>query len=177
MKQDLPPRPKHPPKKARQLAKVPDLWIAQWLDSDDLTSADRDRLVALRAERRQAEPDLPVGLLVGVEGVTGPQLQRVIQELDRVRPTEIHHSGVPHRLHSACKRLGVPVTQHHQGRNRNGMEELLRLSERIIAAPREQNEVATGSPVWRWVKRAKHRSVPVIVVLPDGKVLGEERQR
>lgn len=178
MKQDLPPRPKHPPKKARQLAKVPDLWIAQWLDSDDLTSADRDRLAALKAERRRAEPDLPVGLLVGAEGVTGPQLQRVIQELDRVHPTEIHHPGdVPPKLHSACKRRGVPVVQHRDVRNaENGIREVVRMSTLVIAAPREMAARATGSPVWNMVKHAKHRSVPVTVVLPDGKVVGEKGQ-
>lgn len=178
MKHDLPPRPKRVPQKDRQLAKVPDLWIAQWLDSDDLTRADRDRLTALKAVRRRAEPDVPVGLLVGAEGLTGRQLQRVIQELNSAHPTEVHHPGdVPPKLHSACKRLGVPIVQHRDVRNtETGMRNVVHMSARVIAAPREMSESATGSAVWNMVKHAKHRSVPVTVILPDGRVVGQRDQ-
>lgn len=176
MKDDLPKRPDKVPTKARQLEAMPDVWIAQWLAGDTLTPAERRRLDALRASRRSRRPDVPVGLLVGAEGATAPQLEAVADELRRAGPTEIHHPGnVPGRLHAACKRIGVPVIQHRDVRNaESGMREVVRLSGLVIAAPREMSEHATGSPVWNMIRHAKHRSVPVRIILPDGRLTGSE---
>lgn len=176
MKDDLPERPAKVPTKDRQLQALPDLWVAQWLASDTLTYGERRRLEALRASRRARRADVPVGLLVGAEGATAPQLEVVADELRRAGPTEIHHPGnVPARLHGACKRLGVPVIQHRDVRSiEGGMREVVRRSSLIIAAPREMSEHATGSPVWNLIRHAKHRSVPVHIVLPDGRLIGSE---
>lgn len=175
MKQDLPPRPDKVPKKDRHLEGVPDLWIAEWLADASLPYPQRARLEALKARRRANQPDVPVGLLVGAEGLTARQLDAVVGQLRTIGPTEIHHPGVASRLHQACKRLSVPVIPHDDVRRpENGMLEVIRLSSVIIAAPREMSERGT-SPVWNMIRRAKHRSVPVRIVLPDGRVTGSGR--
>lgn len=174
MKHDLPPRPDRIPTKARHLQALPDLWIAQWLADESLTIAERRRLETLKAERHASRPEVPVGLLVGAEGLTARQTDVVIEQLRTIGPTEIHHPVVGRRLHAACKTLGVPVVGHRDvRRTESGMLEVIRLSSLVIGAPRELSDRGT-SPVWDMIKRAKHRSVPVRIVLPDGRVIGQD---
>jgi hypothetical protein len=168
MKEDAP-VPDAIPRKRTALKAVPDLWIAVWLGRDDIAPSDRKRLEALKAERRSAVPDRPVGIVVGEEGMTPPQLATFKDVIVKSGATEIHHPGVASSVHGMCKSLGVPVEVHYGG----GNAEVVRASRFVIAAPKDATHEVTRTgykTVWDHVKYAKHRSVPVQVIMPDGKV-------
>lgn len=174
MKDDVGPLPARVPAKRRAVEGLADLHIAQWLGSDTLTPSERRRLAAERARRRALAPDVPIGLLVGSEGVTPAQLRGLQRLLRAMRPTEIHHPRTAGRLHQACRALEVPVHVH----DRDALEQVLRQSLIVLAAPREMSQTITGtSSVWRMIRRAKHRSIAVHIVLPDGRITGQDGTR
>jgi hypothetical protein len=47
-------------------------------------------------------------------------------------------------------------------------QELVRSSTTVVAAPKEREKPNTVEGVWEAVRYAKHRRVPVRVVMPDG---------
>lgn len=186
-KADVPPLPDRVPAKRRQLQHgTLDVHIAMWLTGDTITPSERRRLEEEKARRRALVPDMPVGLLVGREGVTKAQVAAIVAALAAAQPTEIHHPGVAGPLHSACRRLDVPVTavrnmrSHHlalppfaaHASDHDAMREVVHNCKLVIAAPKEMAEVTAKSPVWDMIRLAKHRSVAVQIVLPDGRNIG-----
>lgn len=160
MKDDAPP-PRHPPKKRYQLenqSKMPDLWLAIWANDTKLSDDERERVQEERDRRKALKPDLIIGIIVDQEDVTPPQLKVLKEQLANAGATEIHHVWAPRRVASACRRVGIPVTAHRT------MHEVVQQSMRVIAAPRGPAD----TPAWEAVKYAKHRRLPVTVILPSG---------
>lgn len=171
MKEDVPPRPDRVPRKRKQVETMLAVHLAEWLAEDTITPSERRLLEREKQRRGKLVEDNSVGLLVGQEGITPEQLGRVREALAEAHPTEIHHPGTTSRLHNLCRALGVPVHVHRDVRvPESGMELVIRQSHRVIALPREQTETVSASPVWRMIRRAKHRKVPVQIVLPSGRV-------
>jgi hypothetical protein len=170
VKTDIGDAPVAVPRKRRQLEKVPDLWIAQWLARDTTTPSERRKLEAIKQSRRNASPDNRVGLLIGDEGVTPQQFDAVEQLLRKSGATQIHHAGVTRNVHSMCRAIGVEVVVHDHPRlpwgNAESMKEVVRESDLVVGAPR------SGQPadesVWELLRYAKHRRTAVRAILPDG---------
>lgn len=166
MKDDAPPPPK-PPKKRKQLERAPDLWLAVWANDHNLPEVDRAKVQEERDRRKAAQPDRVVGILVDYEGATPSQLETVKQELAKARPTMIHHPWTGKSLNTACKATGAPVEVHRDVTSTtNPLREVVLASDRLIVAPRSRSE----SPVWDAYKYAKHRKLPITVVLMDGTI-------
>lgn len=168
MKDDVPPLPARVPSKRRQLERLLDVHVAMWLAGDQISDAERRRLEELKAQRKAAVPDRPVGLLVGREGATPAQVQAIADILAALRPTEIHHPGVSPALHRACRATGVSVIVHGAVCDETGMPAVIKQSATVIAAPKERSPQSAKSVVWDMIRYAKHRRVAVRVVLPDG---------
>lgn len=164
MKQDLPPPPDHVPKKRRALHGLHDLHVAMLLASDTISSPERNRLELEKARRRTISVQRPVGLLVGDEGVTPQQLEAISSVLAMLDPTEIHKPHVSRALNAVCKSHGVPLYRH------TGMREVIKNSQHVIAAPAQS--APTGDGVWELARYAKHRSVGLTVIRPDGTNIG-----
>lgn len=170
MKEDAP-TPARPPTKRRALERAPDLWLAVWAGDADLTDAERERVQAVRDARKAAQPDRKVGLLLDREGLTPPQFSIVRKLLSKARPTEIHHPWAPQSVHSACKSLGVPVIVHQDVRDQTKpLRDVVLASTAVIGAPRALETTGNMTPAWASIKYAKHRSLPVTIVLPDGTI-------
>lgn len=174
MKEDIPPLPDRVPRKRRQVEGLLDVHIAMWL-AGDLATSDRKRLEAEKARRKALVPEHAVGLLVGDEGVTPQQHEKILELM--AGATTIHHPGVQAALHSACKRTGVPVYV-HRVRPPNwevswaeaGMREVVKECNLVIAAPKEHTP--SDAVVWTMARYARHRSVAVKIILPTGKTTG-----
>ena len=166
-KQDVEDVPQQIPKKRRQLEAAPDVWLAVWLSRNDITPSERRRVQAVKDSRKAAIPDKPVGLLVGPEGLTPNQLESLKDALKSATPTEIHHPGVASTVHSLCRSLNVPVIVH-----RNDMKEVVKSTQFVIGTPKESREPnqKVGTGVWEMIRYAKHRSLVVKIITPDGAV-------
>lgn len=170
MKEDAP-TPARPPTKRRALERAPDLWLAVWAADVSLSDADRERVQAVRDARKAAAPDRRVGLILDREGLTPPQFSIVRELLSKARPTEIHHPWAAQSLHSACKSLGVPVIVHKDVRSDlKPLQDVVLASTSVIGAPRGLKNIGRMTPAWDSIKYAKHRNLPVTVVLPDGTI-------
>lgn len=158
--------PAAPPRKRRALEDAPALWLAVWLDSE-LSPSDRRRLEEEKARRKALTREHRVGLVVAQEGLTPVQLAAVIAALDGA--SEVHHGGVPSKLHNAAREYGVV---HHRDAwpfSDERIKAVIRDSDAIIAAPKEQTIMPYATPgVWRWIGYARNRSLPVRVILPTG---------
>lgn len=159
MKDDAP-LPETVPRKRRQIEMLLDRHIAIWLAGDDLTPSERRKLEEERQRRRQVTPGMPVGLVVGHEGVTPEQLEQLPSYLRGA--SKILHAGVASRVHTACRSLDVPVVVY-----RDDMKTVVKEADRVIACVPYAREI-TDTLVWQYVRYARHRSTPVIAVMPDG---------
>jgi hypothetical protein len=152
-----------PPRKRRELQRALDRWIAEWLASDDLTPAQRSMLEEEREQRKRTRKreQRAVGLIMPVEGYTKPQFDRLPELL--AGATRILHHGVPSRVHQLCRRV-APVTVHN-----DQPRTVVTNADLVIALTKETTVMPHATPgVWKLIGLAKHRSVPVRVILPDG---------
>ena len=156
------------PTKRRALHDAPAVWLAKWLERDDLTTRERKLVEAEKERRKSTSPDVRVGLIIPAEGVTPKQLDALREALPALNATEVHHGGVPSRVHTACRMLGVPVIHHDEPVGRD--HEVVKASSIVVAAPKETRAPVQKVGVWEVIKYAKHRSVPVRVVMPDGNI-------
>lgn len=171
-KDDTPPLPDRVPAKRRQIGALLDVHIAMWLASDKLTPSERRRLGEEKARRKALVPERSVGLLVGREGVTPTQGAKLLRLLRDADPTVIHHPGVSGPLHSACR--GVADVEAHRDvrSDDNALRAVVKQATHLVIGAPKENRPAQ-SPVWDAVRYAKHRSIAVKVVLPDGGIYNE----
>lgn len=168
MREDAP-APKHPPKKRYQLERALDLWLATWAHDEELPERERARVQDERDRRKALKPQRELGLLVEQEGVTPQQLELIVEKFRALQPTGIHHPWVQPRVHSACIELGVPVKVHRDVRDSFApMREVVLSSDIIVAAPRGMNRPSDPTPVWDSLLYARHRKLPLTLVLPNG---------
>lgn len=160
------PTPAVVPTKRRPVREALDKWLAEWLTRDDLLPSTRRLLEGERERRRKARkagPDVDVGLLIGAEGTTPDQLAFIVGYLVTTGPASIIHAGVSKRL-AAEFPDGVPEV------GAPDFEAVVRAATVVLAAPKEPAEPnGPKAGVWAGVKYARHRGVPVRIVLPDGK--------
>jgi hypothetical protein len=168
------------PKKRRQVETLLDKWIAVWLDGEDITPSERRRLEEERQRRKdeRARQGQPVGVLVGYEGATPEQVAALREALAGANAVEIHHPGVAKPVHSACRSFGVPVVVHRDVRDQDeAMREVVRSSRLVIGVVKEMTEPHQKTDgVWGVVKYAKHRRLPVRVLLPSGEELQQQER-
>jgi hypothetical protein len=157
------------PKKRKQIQELLSIHIAMWLDSDIPTPSERRKLEEEKRRRKNKAPDKVVGLLVGDYGMTPLQLETLKQLLAESGATEIRHSGVSSRIHTACKEI-APVVYHDQTKELDPYE-VIKTSDMIIATPKEPRAQPYSTPgMWSHIGYAKNRSLPVRIIYPDGEV-------
>lgn len=162
--------PAEVPRKRRALERAPDVWLAVWLDRDDLSAGDRKRAQAERDRRKaeRAREQLRLGVIVADEGLTPWQLMRLASAVVEAHPTAVLHTRVPRKMHGvlmeACRQSGA-LAELVTGDD----AAVVRQADAIVAAPREHGVQPYATPgVWSMIGLARHRSLPVWVVLPDG---------
>jgi hypothetical protein len=171
-KEDVLELPAAVPRKRRQLESLLDVHIAKWLADDELQPGDRKRLEAEKARRKALVREHRVGLVVPQEGMTPIQQEVLTDLLLESGATEVHHGGVPSKLHNVAREIGV--VHHRDTAYRFDPErdrEVVRCSDAVIAAPKELTIQTYATPgVWAIIGYAKNRNIPTKVVLPDGSV-------
>lgn len=165
-KEDLGPRPDKPPKSKRQLAQLPDVWIAEWLASDTIMPGERKKLQAIKDERKSRHPDVLVALILAREGMTPEQFKSFQRVLPAMGATEIHIDiPVPAKPYRVVRSLGVPIINHFLT-----PKDAIRSSTVVLAVPKETEVMPYATPgVWHLVGFARNRSMPVKVIMPDGR--------
>lgn len=178
MKDDVP-TPAQVPRKRRQLedrSLVLDRWIAEWLAGDDITPSERRRLEAEKQRRKMLQPDVRLGLVVAQEGMTPPQMATVIEVLAVLHPTEVVHTRVSPRTHGIlvglCERIEASIRLVADVRDEEAAAKtLVHEVDIVVAAPREATVQTYATPgIWSVIGHARHRHLPVQVVLPNGEV-------
>lgn len=191
MKEDAP-VPDAVPKKRRQLEGALDLWLAVWLARDDLTPSERRRVSEVKQRRKDANPQVVVGFLGTTEGLTPAQRDWLTRTIPRLGVTEAHHGsgwGADKAFHDICRGLEIPVVLHRaedlrwmtrcDGAVRSEPmlprderdKEIVKAASVVVAMPKEHSEPSDRIGVWRAVEYARHRSVPVRVIIPTGEEL------
>jgi hypothetical protein len=158
MKDDAP-APDEIPTKRRQLHDVPDYWLAVWASRDNLTNTERARVGEERDRRKHArrQQDVTVGVLVGPEGATPEQTEYIVGYLLTLGATTIVAVDLPAKIE---RRLdGIPVA------GAPDFQVVVRASDVVLAAPRASQAAGV---VLDGIRYARHRRVPVRVVLPNG---------
>ena len=168
MKDDAP-APETVPTKRRHIEAAPDLWLRQWLARDDLWVRDRRRLEKEVKRRKDAKPQVNLVVVAGEEGTTPEQVRRAREELDRIQPTKVIFIGrlakITHLFpsDSDIETDYLPVLGKAEVRN------VIRDNATIVLAfPKEPLKPDKVLGVWDAVRFAKHRNLPVRIVLPDG---------
>lgn len=163
-KEDVGDAPELVPKKRRQLEQAPDLWLAQWLARDSLTPSERRRVQEQKAERRSAVEAKNVGIIISREGVAPKQLDMLVTVVRDLKPTSLHHTRLPSKVHQAL-RMGVAHFLYE--RPIGNFQEIIKASDTVVVCPNGES-----GPIWEQVKYARHRRLPVRVIMPNG----EEQQ-
>lgn len=146
---DLPPAGAVP-KKRRVLHDAPDVHLAEWLARPGLKPSQRKVLEEEKQRRREQRPEV-VAVLRPVEGVT-PEQKKAVHELLPAPELRLYWTA------------GFGRTPH---------QEVIKGADRVVAAPKELHPPSspTGGSVWEAVAYARHRKLPVAVIMPNGKEL------
>jgi hypothetical protein len=158
--------PPAPPRKRRELERALPVWLATWASDESLPPSQRRRAQEERDRRKALVADVRVGVILGEEGMTPAQREVVLETLAAVAATELHYDGLrsPHMRRLLLPLDDLNVTSIPQP----GDQELVKASTMVIAAPKEPEKPDRVEGVWEAVRYAKHRKVPVRVVLPNG---------
>jgi hypothetical protein len=157
MKQDVPPLPARVPTKRYQMHRLLDLHIAMWLAGETITRDERRRLQEEKVRRKTLRPSVVVAVIGAKEGLTPAQREFVRGYLATIAPNEVHTVAPIRAVSGALNMLDdTPVTVHTDS------EDAIRASTIVLVAPRSES-AATDA-----VRFAKHRKVPVRVILPSG---------
>lgn len=163
--------PPAPPRKRRQLedpGQTLDKWLAVWAADTSLPPSQRARAQAERDRRKALVPDVRVGVLVGDEGMTPAQRQRILELVTGAGTTDLNFDA--QRL-SHFRRLLLPLDDLNvRAIAMEGDQDVVRNSTTLVAAPKESEKPGVVEGVWDAVRYAKHRRLPVRVVMPDGSV-------
>lgn len=175
-KEDVGPLPEVVPKKRSQIEALPDLWIAQWLGeslaTSVLTPGERKKLLAEKERRKFLKPDVILGVVCCDENATPEQLRTFREVVARIAPTEVVQHPLPGKVNHVVKSLGVPVTVVSNGamNKQFDRDEVVRKSTVLVAIQKETTVQTSSSvsPVPAAIGLAKHRSMPVRIILPNG---------
>jgi hypothetical protein len=157
--------PAEVPRKRRELERVPDVWLRLWKEKHQIPSI-QARIDAEIERRKKATRERRVGVLLMEAGYTRDQAASLVRELASAGATEVTHAGVPSRIHTICKAVGVPVVL-RQGEPR----EVIANSDLVIALSNTPTvRPYSSGGIWSLIGSARHRSVPVLIIMPDGGV-------
>jgi hypothetical protein len=150
------------PQKRKQLEAALPQWLAVWATDESQPPSARKRAQAERDRRKALVPDVRVGVIVGEEGMT--PVQREVVAGVMASATELHWpAGAVKHLRRALAGLDdIPGHPHEDVR------EVVRQATAVVAAPKEPEKPDRVEGVWEAVRYARHRRVPVRVVLPNG---------
>lgn len=167
MRPDFNPIPQRIPKKSR-IRFVPELWLQKWLAREDLTHAERKRVEWAIAYHQGIKNEVRIALLVEEENGAMPvQEQRVDDLLNRYEPDEIFHTWSTRSLHARCRKH---VQKKPRGRvvlyDKREEQRMIKDSTLVIAVVNDMTPGQEG--IWKLIRYANHRKLPVIVVSPDG---------
>lgn len=159
-KEDVQELPKEVPKKRKELQeRTLDLHIAMWLASDSITPSERRRLEEEKARRKQLTPKNRLGILTDRAGVTPIQVEKIKELLPSEKDLEVVRA-------SRTLPLGLKDTRYWITEE---SKSIVKEVDQVIACPQNDRR---DSECWEAVKYAKHRSIPVVVVLPNGSIEG-----
>jgi hypothetical protein len=160
------------PRKRRQLEAADAADLATWAADPELPEPDRRRAQAERDRRKQLRRRTGagmVGVIVGVPGASPPQIEALLDELDRIKPVQIVHPYASSKLHQACKAGGAvvivergPITPELQIRCADEADVVVGLSPNPVMPEQKDGDV------WKALRRAKDRGADVVVLWPDG---------
>jgi hypothetical protein len=160
--------PAAPPRKRRQLESAPAKWLAVWASDESLPPSQRRRAQAERDRRKRGQGmETIVGLLVGSEGAT-PQQVEVMRE--RAHAGDVKRVKAPRPLKLGLKRESYVVCDEPWAGAAldERLKYIVRTSTTLVATPEKDHDPQRVEGVWEAVRYAKHRNVPVKVVMPDG---------
>jgi hypothetical protein len=164
MKDDVEIDPALPvPRKRRQLEAMLDRQLAVWLAREDLPAGDRRRVESEKMRRRHLQQDVHVGLLVESAGLTPIQREAVTASVAILPVTSYHWC---HGDHDRLRKLSWTRATTYQSHETH--REVVRHATVVIAAPKEAERPSGVQGVWDAVRFARHRGVPVTVVMPNG---------
>lgn len=160
--------PAVPPRKRRQLEATPAKWLAVWAADESLPPSQRRRAQDERDRRkRNAGTSFEiVGVLVGAEGATPEQVDYVrarVPAAKRVKAPRPLKLGLKPNTFVLCGEPWAGTTLQER------LKYIVRTSSAVIATPEKDHDPQRVEGVWEAVRYAKHRNVPVTVVMPDGK--------
>jgi hypothetical protein len=159
--------PPSPPRKRRVLEDqgvTLDKWLAVWANDESLPVSQRARAQRERDRRKlllNLEPDI-VGVLVGREGATPEQLDAIRGIVHGPSVLEVH-APAPLKLG-----LEEGFVLHRKPDLRERLHAIVKSSTTVVAAPKEAEKPNVVQGVWEAVRYARHRGLPVTVVMPDG---------
>lgn len=178
-KDDVPALPNKVPRNRRQVQAILDVHLAMWLYGDTLTPGERKKLQAEKDRRKQQRPELVLGVVCGNEGATPEQVRKLREVLPRIAPTKINQVPLPSKLNYVIRALvreqgleqrvflrpNVGVGEH--------MLDVVRESNTLVAIQKETTvqEIKLGDHtrgVASAIGLARHRGIPVRVILPNG---------
>lgn len=164
--------PQEVPKKRRQVETALDIHIAMWLSSDDLTSSERKRLEREKQRRKSLTPEKTVGILVGQEGITPAQEKKLFdiveayqteQRVQYIYTVPQDQPKLRRKLHYSTDEATIVTIV------ATDLKEIVYQSTQCLAFPKESEEpVQKIAEVWAAIRHAKHRSMPVRIIMPDG---------
>lgn len=143
-----------------------DIHLAMWSSSETLTPSDKRRVQAERVRRKRDKQRVErVGILTGPEGITPIQQEKMVDLLvgQRGAMGGIAHTWSSASVHSLCKSFGVEVVALKDRKPEQAAKRIIHNSTMVFAFPRGEH-----GEMWDWVRQAKHRNLPVIVVMPNG---------
>lgn len=170
MKDDLE-VPRVIPAKRRALEAAPDLFLAVWLNRDDLSPSERRRVQAER-DSRKAKTRV-VGYFVDAGHGMTPEQRAVVRAELQGATLAIHRGGYEggaRRFHGIARNVGVEVKQPVDESVISETADVILATPRESAAPSQRMDRSEG--VWAMVRHARRRGVHVKVIRPDGTELG-----
>lgn len=184
-KEDVPPLPDKVPRNRRQVEAILDVHLAQWLAGEMLTPGERKKLQAEKDRRKTLKPELVVGVVCGNEGATPEQLRTLREVLPRIAPTKIVQHPLPGKVNHVVRKMESDTVKREILVDGDGssthrallMIAVARRCNTLVAIQKETNiqpmQVGNNTRgVVSAIGLARHRGIPVRVILPNGK---EER--
>src|SRR3954470_4455158 len=140
--------PPAPPRKRRQLEAALPAWLATWANDESLPPSARRRAQEERDRRKALVPDVRIGILVGEEGMTPVQRDRLAELAGQAHPTELHvEFDVARHVRRLVDALELgEVPWYHAD-----PQELVKASTLVLAAPKEPEKPDRVEGVWEAV--------------------------
>jgi hypothetical protein len=167
-KTDAPPLPDTFPKKRRQIEEALDIHLRLWVEMEGLPPGQRRKAQEEIERRRRLRPDVKLAIIAGPEGVTPEQVRVSAGIFKRIEPTHVLVVGQARKL----ARLFVDIEYDGplQFSKPEDVRDVLRNATVAVCYPKETFNPNVVDGVWDAVRFAKHRSIPVRAIMPDGKL-------